>query len=899
MSRVSLRLDDGLLDRSLPHSSASFSVGGASWKTSRSLKSRRSHHLSVSCSESLLVPSPLPPRQRPSHLLHHTGVPSVASDASLLSSLLDESSVQDVTLVDAMWGKNCDSAFIVSETSDSRWSSSTGLDHDLHPKESTILANSTLIGSDMHAVPNPIQTLNRVYCTDCELEPAPKHAPASSASKHASAALTGTGSCDRGESEAPVIYHREQSRRPKTGAMESVWEAVVGVNRWAAACFMSLLALIHVQLQKRHHVTDVLQLCVRRALTHTWQVCLRFTPDRRGVAAGAPLTGTRLDVVQSLSDCVWCVSAGPAHCGTMKPQKRHAGGSLCDDCKGEQRSETEGASWWSSTWSATLYTGRTGRTLCEAFRCFGRRWCQITAPDSAPLLPRLFVVLLLLLLLLSLYWFGPVGLQSLLAILNVTRTQTSQSPSAEGTAEEPLLHSRPTPSGEVLTPAWEDPERLVGLERSLASLWERVETGGQWAEQRHGEVLRLFADLQRQVSVAQSGEEENLGAWLSSVRRSLDEERQVEQQRATSRLDRLEQQLLTLAAQTEELQRREAVTSSPPDGSVDADHPSHDALLVEVARLEAALKEMRHDVDGLTAFKDTCRQFNAIQQTISARVHDEVRTLIYGNQLATVGGADANALPESLLQWLSQHYVSSADLQVALSSVELSVLQNMDLRLEQRRGEEAVAGTVLQTATAITKEDIHSIVTSALQRFSQDQTGLADYALESGGGSILSTRCSETYETKAALLSLFGVPLWYFSQSPRAVIQPDIQPGNCWAFQGSSGFLVIRLSMRIVPTAFSLDHIPKVLAPSGTLRSAPRDFSVYGLDDERQESGKLLGVYTYDPDGDALQTYATTEENHQSFQIIEVRVLSNWGHEDYTCMYRFRVHGKPEGRLKD
>lgn len=33
--------------------------------------------------------------------------------------------------------------------------------------------------------------------------------------------------------------------------------------------------------------------------------------------------------------------------------------------------------------------------------------------------------------------------------------------------------------------------------------------------------------------------------------------------------------------------------------------------------------------------------------------------------------------------------------------------------------------------------------------------------------------------------------------------------------------------MRIVPTAVSLEHIPKALAPSGTLLSAPRDFSVY------------------------------------------------------------------------
>lgn len=45
------------------------------------------------------------------------------------------------------------------------------------------------------------------------------------------------------------------------------------------------------------------------------------------------------------------------------------------------------------------------------------------------------------------------------------------------------------------------------------------------------------------------------------------------------------------------------------------------------------------------------------------------------------------------------------------------------------------------------------------------------------GGSILSTRCSETYETKTALMSLFGLPLWYFSQSPRVVIQVSLGTG--------------------------------------------------------------------------------------------------------------------------
>lgn len=35
------------------------------------------------------------------------------------------------------------------------------------------------------------------------------------------------------------------------------------------------------------------------------------------------------------------------------------------------------------------------------------------------------------------------------------------------------------------------------------------------------------------------------------------------------------------------------------------------------------------------------------------------------------------------------------------------------------------------------------------------------------------------------------------------------------------------------------------------------------------------------------------EKNERAFQIIEVRVLTNWGHPEYTCLYRFRVHGEP------
>uniref|UniRef100_A0A1A8AAC5 Sad1 and UNC84 domain containing 1 n=1 Tax=Nothobranchius furzeri TaxID=105023 RepID=A0A1A8AAC5_NOTFU len=465
-----------------------------------------------------------------------------------------------------------------------------------------------------------------------------------------------------------------------------------------------------------------------------------------------------------------------------------------------------------------------------------------------------------------------------------------------------------------------DSERLIQVEQSLVALWEQVEAAGQRVEQRHNEVLRLYTDLKQQSPSPQrgSGSTEPRVSDLMDLRvlqlhRQLSEERRHREQirrqdllllkMQTTRLDQLELQLQNLAARTWEVQQmQETTTSLPATVRVRMDSRSHDALQAEVKQMEATLGDIRQDVEVLSRCQNGCQQLDTMQQMgsehVASLIREEIQDVIYGNEL-TPGRDDGN-LPEPLLQWMSRRFISHDDLQEALTSLELNVLQNVSRLLQQQQGDEktqdAAWHDILKNGNAgnaVTKEEVQRMLSDALRLFSQDRIGLADYALESGGGSILSTRCSETYQTTAALLSLFGVPLWYFSQSPRAVIQPDVHPGNCWAFKGSTGFLVIRLSMSILPTAFTMQHIPKALAPSGMLQSAPRDFSVYGLRDENQEGGKLLGTYTYEENGEDLQTFIISEENDESFQIIEVQVLSNWGHREYTCMYRFRVHGTP------
>ena len=54
-----------------------------------------------------------------------------------------------------------------------------------------------------------------------------------------------------------------------------------------------------------------------------------------------------------------------------------------------------------------------------------------------------------------------------------------------------------------------------------------------------------------------------------------------------------------------------------------------------------------------------------------------------------------------------------------------------------------------------------------------------------------------------------------------------MQPGECWAFNGSEGYLVVQLSAAITVTEVSIEHIPVSLAPSGNIDSAPRDFTIW------------------------------------------------------------------------
>ncbi|KAM6407612.1 SUN domain-containing protein 1 isoform 4-T6 [Rhynochetos jubatus] len=562
---------------------------------------------------------------------------------------------------------------------------------------------------------------------------------------------------------------------------------------------------------------------------------------------------------------------------------------------------TVGATGWlvsqkvlSLLWLAILSPGR----AASGMSCLLRTgWYQLVTLVSLlkvfllrRCLPKTYKLLLFLLpflFLLGIWFWGFDGLISSLPSLNWTRIDRIQKTDDSISVPEPQadsFHSVQPPKDTVNVI---DSGRISELEKQMAFLSDR------W--HRHSEdyskMMLLLRDLQDEI--AQMSDKSETLKLIKNVIGQHIKEMELEKktdflakhQQHESRILTLEEVLGKLSAESKDIQKELDIAKA----KTVRDDDEHSQLLTKIKKLELALSQMKSELLTVESVKKSYEKMDDIHEKVHAEVKESVKLLLFGDQ--------QDSFTESLLQWLTSNFVSRNDLQALLRNLELQILKNITLHMSvtnKKPTSEVVTNAVTNAGiSGITEAQAQIIVSNALKLYSQDKTGMVDFALESGGGSILSTRCSESYESKTALISIFGIPLWYFSQSPRVVIQPDVYPGNCWAFKGSQGYLVVRLSMKIYPTAFVMEHIAKTLAPRGSITSAPRAFSVYGLDNEYQEEGKLLGQYVYDEEGEPLQMFPVMEISEDAFQIVELRILSNWGHAEYTCLYRFRVHGKP------
>ncbi|XP_043310787.1 SUN domain-containing protein 1 isoform X14 [Cervus canadensis] len=526
--------------------------------------------------------------------------------------------------------------------------------------------------------------------------------------------------------------------------------------------------------------------------------------------------------------------------------------------RSQRRKAASGVFWWLGIGWYQLVTLISWLNVFLLTRCL-RNICK-------------FLILLIPLFLLlgagvSLWGQGDVF--SLLPVLNWTQSHRVQRVDDPRTTLTPAA-SHPNQPLQVGDEAFHW-RRMSEVERQVATLSGQCHSH----DEKLGQLAALLQKLQARVDQADGSSE---GGSPPTNYVTLHQEHEL-------RISSLEDVLGELTERSEAIQKElEQAKLRTVSGAGEEQR-----LLALVGRLEQELGHLKADLSSWQHGQASCEKVEAIHEKVDVQIREALRLMFSGDE--------HDASVDWLLRKLSSQFVSKGDVQVLLRDLELQILRNITHHISVTRevptSETVVSAVSGAGISGITEAQARVIVNNALKLYSQDKTGMVDFALESGGGSVLSTRCSETYETKTALISLFGVPLWYFSQSPRVAIQPDIYPGNCWAFKGSQGYLVVRLSMTICPTAFTLEHIPKALSPTGSITSAPKDFAVFGLENEYQEEGQLLGRFTYDQEGESLQIFVAPKKPEGAFQIVELRIFSNWGHPEYTCLYRFRVHGEP------
>ncbi|KAG8557997.1 hypothetical protein GDO81_016809 [Engystomops pustulosus] len=855
MSRRSLRLatpttsfSDDLLNSSV-QSNASYS-GSFSNDMSVNRSGRQRHNSSMQSASSSRRLS----RKGMGNVSFQSSFSTHVTDTSTLSTVLDESSIREQTEMDHLWG----------------------LDDD-DPK----VLDSTVIQGNGDVLTAETQTtlVNGYTCNDCSMLSERSNVLTAYSASRAPDVSSYTVSTK--------VYSRDRSHKSRE-LPPSVHKAAVLVRSAASSLTALLISLFHM-------------------------VTLKLGYEMKAHSN-------------------FCGSMNVKGLQTEDGHLHINGETLCDDCKGRQQHEqhltvhtrsSRARRVAGSLWHVFSYTGyflvqaarsagaagwfvsrkvlsflwlaivSPGKAASGMFWWLGTGWYQLTTLVSLlnvflltrclPKICRALLLLIPLLLLLGLWFWGFDSLLAMLPLFSGSSTYTAQ------TAEDPIPQLKPTP--DVHIPSADKEESRLQFDLRMRELEQKF--GSMAAHQQHyvedyNKLKLLVIEIQNrigqmndpgQMSALISGLlAEHLAKIQTDVHDASTKDHSVSS-RHEARILHLEALLSKLSEAVEE-DRKRAQSNASEVGIGDQSH-----LRSRIESLEKEFEAYKAEFLKQTV-RTSCDLPDCLLHKVDARVRETIHAMF---------GSQAN-LPEALLQWLSANYVSNEDFNARLQEVELRLLRNISQQVSitgkiptSQMMEETVRGSI----AGITEQEARVIVNNALKLYSQDRTGMVDFALESGGGSILGTRCTETYETKTALVSLFGIPLWYLSQSPRVVIQPDMYPGNCWAFKGAQGYLVVRLSMEIFPTAFSLEHIPKSLSPTGNITSAPKDFAIYGLENEYQEDGVLLVQSTYNEEGEPLQIFQVTEDNRKSFQIVELRILSNWGHSNYTCLYRFRAHGLP------
>jgi hypothetical protein len=183
-----------------------------------------------------------------------------------------------------------------------------------------------------------------------------------------------------------------------------------------------------------------------------------------------------------------------------------------------------------------------------------------------------------------------------------------------------------------------------------------------------------------------------------------------------------------------------------------------------------------------------------------------------------------------------------------------------------------------------------------------------EYASLSVGGRTIEALTSATYSPPSSRRYVFfsrkGTPRK--AQAPELALTDGMEPGQCWPFKRDVGQLGIQLARAIRVT-----HLSVGFPSTSRMTSVLKNLVLWGLKPADSEVCSALGdVVTHKPDFGSgycgvrllsgiyepefsmptyYQNFTTTYDLY--FDQLVFQVLGNWGHADFTCIYRVLIYG--------
>jgi len=314
------------------------------------------------------------------------------------------------------------------------------------------------------------------------------------------------------------------------------------------------------------------------------------------------------------------------------------------------------------------------------------------------------------------------------------------------------------------------------------------------------------------------------------------------------------------------------------------------------------MESLKEQISALaSAVKDYSSVTNALQEKemSSSGLSPEV--------LDTVKGIVRTAVLE--------HWVLDSQAKVkagVISELQKNVMENTHATQQEvveRKVREAVTAAVNTNAPS----KIESSVTESLKNIIKERLSGVDWLLAINGAQI--TQASASYDScqgedglnwiKCNAQNSLATPV---QLNPVTILKPDgitsvlgddangLRLGQCWAMGGSNGFVEIQLSRAVTPRAVVIEHAPASISIGGG-DSAVKSFRVLGWNSglkDAQQYELTTGEYKLTSGDDEwltphIQTFPVNSTSGREINRVRFEVLSNHGHQQYTCIYHIRL----------